>query len=118
MTERRELKDGQAWLRARLERGVHPLDGMDPDSARATIAQLRGLEPEPWTEAWGALSDRYAAAARHAGATADRRDALMQAYRAAFMGRYPTPQPSAQAAHVRPGPGAVHRRGAARGSAA
>ena len=91
MTETRELDDGKAWLLARLDRGVHPLDGMDPEAARATIAGLRGLEPEPWTEAWGALSDRYAAAADQAADVAGRREALVQAYRAAFMGRYPTP---------------------------
>jgi pimeloyl-ACP methyl ester carboxylesterase len=91
VTERRDLEDGRGWLLARLDRGVHPLDGLDPDAARATIAQLEGLEPEPWTAAWGALSDRHAAAALQAPTTAARRDALMQAYRAAFMGRYPTP---------------------------
>jgi hypothetical protein len=26
---------------------VHPLDGMELEAARATIAKLRGLEPEP-----------------------------------------------------------------------
>ncbi len=91
MTERRDLEDGRAWLLARLERGVHPLDGLDPEAARTTIAQLQGLEPEPWTAAWGELSDRYAAAAERAGSAVERRDALMQAYRAAFLGRYPTP---------------------------
>lgn len=91
MTETRELADGKAWLLARLERGVHPLDGMEPEAARRTIEQLKGLEPEPSTRAWGELSDHYAGAAQGAERTADERDALMQAYRAAFMGRYPTP---------------------------
>lgn len=91
MTEQRDLQDGKAWLLARLERGVHPLDGMDPEAARETIGRLQGLTAEPWTEAWGALSDRYAAAAQRAAGADDQRDALMQAYRAAFMGRYPTP---------------------------
>jgi hypothetical protein len=91
VTERRDLEDGRAWLLARLDQRVHPLDGLEPTAARATIAQLEGLEPEPWTAAWGALSDRYAAAALQAGTAADQRDALMQAYRGAFMGRYPTP---------------------------
>lgn len=90
MTERRDLEDGRAWLLARLDGGVHPLDGLDPNAARTTIAQLQGLEPEPWTAAWGALADRFAAAAEHAEGTQVRREALMQAYRAAFMGRYPT----------------------------
>jgi esterase FrsA len=91
VTERRDLIDGQAWLLERLDRGVHPLDGLDPEAARATIAALGGLEPEPWTAAWGGLSDRFAAAAGAAESTETRRDLLMQAYRAAFMGRYPTP---------------------------
>jgi len=38
---------GKAWLLGRLDRGVHPLDGMELEAARATIAKLRGLEPEP-----------------------------------------------------------------------
>ncbi|MGH2891661.1 MAG: alpha/beta hydrolase family protein [Solirubrobacteraceae bacterium] len=58
---------------------------------RATIAQLEGLEPEPWTAAWGALADRFVADAEQTESTEARREALMQAYRAAFMGRYPTP---------------------------
>ena len=29
------LDAGKAWLLARLERGAHPLDGLDPDAARA-----------------------------------------------------------------------------------
>ena len=45
MTER--LEEGKAWLRQRLERGAHPLDGLDPDAARAAIHGLTGLEPEP-----------------------------------------------------------------------
>ena len=91
VTESRDLEDGRAWLLARLDTGVHPLDGLDAEAARATIKQLQGLEPEPWTAAWGELSDRFAACAQDAGAPETRHAALMQAYRAAFMGRYPTP---------------------------
>ncbi len=29
------LDAGKAWLLERLERGAHPLDGLDPDAARA-----------------------------------------------------------------------------------
>ena len=31
------LDAGKAWLLTRLERGAHPLDGLDPDAARRTI---------------------------------------------------------------------------------
>ena len=31
------LAAGKGWLLARLEKGAHPLDGLDPDAARATI---------------------------------------------------------------------------------
>ena len=92
MTERRDLEDGKAWLLARLDRGVHPLDGMDPEAVRATIAELRGLEPEPWTEAWGALSDRYAAAAERAGSVAGRRRSPWRARHRRWGGRPPWPR--------------------------
>ena len=55
------LAAGKAWLLARLEGGAHPLDGLDPDAARATIAALTGLDPEAWTAAWGGLADTFAA---------------------------------------------------------
>lgn len=92
MTEVRTLKDGRAWLLARLERGAHPLDGLDPQAARTTIESLAGLDPEPWTEAWGGLAERFAAAARAAGEDREAaRAAWWQAYQAAFLGRYPVP---------------------------
>ena len=91
MTERRTLEDGQAWLLERLARRVHPLDSIDPDGAEQTIRSLTGLGPQEWTFAWGALGDRFAAEAAAAAAVADRQRAWMEAYRAAFLGRYPTP---------------------------
>lgn len=91
MTERRTLDDGKAWLLERLARRMHPLDGIDPGAAEVTIAALEGLGPEPWTAAWGALAERSAAKARAGGSPVERRDAWMQAYRASFLGRYPTP---------------------------
>ncbi|HZQ64343.1 MAG TPA: alpha/beta fold hydrolase [Gaiellaceae bacterium] len=91
MTERRTLEEGRAWLLERLERGVHPLDGLDPEAARATIEGLEGLEPEPWTRAWGGLADWFAAEAEAAGDPAVRREAWLQAYQASFLGRYPVP---------------------------
>ena len=60
------LAAGKAWLLARLEKGAHPLDGLDPDAARATIDSLTGLDPEPWTAAWGGLADDFAGTARAA----------------------------------------------------
>jgi esterase FrsA len=85
------LRDGKSWLLERLDRGAHPLDGLDPDAARATIDGLAGLDPEPWTAAWGALADDFAARARAASGRGEQRDLWFQAYRAAFMGRYPVP---------------------------
>jgi esterase FrsA len=91
MSDQQALHDGQAWLHGRLDRGAHPLDGLDPARARATIDSLEGLDPEPWTAAWGALADRFEAEATAAPDPAAQRELWMQAYRAAFMGRYPTP---------------------------
>lgn len=85
------LAAGKAWLLARLERGAHPLDGLDPDAARATIDGLTGLDPEPWTTAWGGLADDFADRAREATDRAMKHEMWLQAYRAAFMGRYPVP---------------------------
>jgi len=85
------LAAGKAWLLARLEGGAHPLDGLDPDAARATIAALTGLDPEAWTAAWGGLADTFAARARAATDRATQRELWFQAYRAAFIGRYPVP---------------------------
>jgi pimeloyl-ACP methyl ester carboxylesterase len=87
----RSLEDGRAWLLRRLEGGIHPLDGLDVDAAREAIAALEGLEPEPWTTAWGEAADRFSAAAEAAPGAASRRDNLLQAYRFSFVGRYPVP---------------------------
>jgi hypothetical protein len=96
-TERPALEDGRSWLLDRLARGVHPLDGMDPQAARETIGALEGLEPRPWTAAWGAQADRFAALARAAASAQEQRAAWMQAYHASFLGRYPTPNDPAKA---------------------
>ena len=85
------LKDGQAWLRQRLERGAHPLDGLDREAARTTIDALTGLDPPSWTAAWGGLADEFAARAQSAGERGRQHDMWLQAYHAAFMGRYPVP---------------------------
>jgi esterase FrsA len=91
VSERRTLEDGRAWLLERLERGVHPLDGLEPQAARETIEGLRGLDPESWTAAWGALADAFAAEAEAASDPATQRAAWWQAYQASFLGRYPVP---------------------------
>jgi esterase FrsA len=90
MTETRTLEDGKAWLTERLERRVHPVDEVDPDTARETIEALEGLDPESWTRAWGAAAERFATEAEGASDPASAREAWLQAYRFAFVARYPT----------------------------
>ena len=90
MTETRTLEDGKAWLLERVERRMHPVDELDPERARTTIEALEGLEPEPWTSAWGSVAEQYAAEAEAATDRAAEREAWRQAYRFAFMARYPT----------------------------
>ena len=85
------LEAGKAWLRERVERGLHPVDGLDRAAALETIERLSGLEPEPWTAAWGALAEGYAAQARAAAEATQRHHLWEQAYQAAFLGRYPVP---------------------------
>jgi pimeloyl-ACP methyl ester carboxylesterase len=87
----RTLEDGRTWLAQRLERGVHPLDGLDREAAREAIEQLDGLDPESWAAAWGAAADRFAADAAAAGDPAAAREAWLHAYRFSFVGRYPIP---------------------------
>ena len=93
MTEadQRSLEDGRNWLLQRLELGAHPLDGLDEDTARATIESLVGIDPESWAAAWGAAAERFAAAAERGDDPAAKREALLQAYGFAFIGRYPVP---------------------------
>jgi esterase FrsA len=87
----RSLDDGRAWLRERLERRAHPLDTVDEDAAREAIEALAGLDPEAWAATWGGVADRFAAEADGAPDPAARREALLQAYRFSFLGRYPVP---------------------------
>jgi pimeloyl-ACP methyl ester carboxylesterase len=90
-TGQRSLEDGRTWLRQRLERGIHPLDGLDVEAASAAIAALEGLGPDEWAAAWGAVADRFEDEAAAAASAEARREALLQAYRFSFMGRYPVP---------------------------
>lgn len=85
------LSAGKAWLLGRLDREIHPLDSIDPEAARKTIERLRGLDPESWTEGWGGLAEGFAARAEAAPDPEKARELWMQAYRAAFLGRYPVP---------------------------
>ena len=90
MTETRTLEDGKDWLLQRLEKGIHPVDEVDPEAAREAIEGLGGLDPESWTSAWGAAAERFAASAEAATDPAAEREAWLDAYRFAFLARYPT----------------------------
>jgi hypothetical protein len=90
MTETRTLADGKDWLLQRLERGIHPVDEVDPDVARGVIDGLEGLDPESWTSGWGSAAEQFAADAEAAGDTEAQREAWLHAYRFAFLARYPT----------------------------
>jgi esterase FrsA len=96
-TGQRTLDDGRAWLLQRVELGAHPLDGLDEDAARAAIESLEGLDPESWAAAWGGAAERFAAEAGEAADPVARREALLQAYGFAFIGRYPVPSHPAKA---------------------
>jgi esterase FrsA len=85
------LEAGKTWLRERVERGLHPVDGLDRAAALATIERLSGLEPEPWAAAWGDLAADFAAQASATEDPARRHHLWLQAYQAAFLGRYPVP---------------------------
>ncbi len=85
------LDAGKVWLRERVERGLHPIDGLDRAAALATIERLSGLEPEPWAAAWGGLAEDFAERARTTEDPARRHYLWLQAYNAAFLGRYPVP---------------------------
>jgi esterase FrsA len=87
----RSLDDGKAWLTQRLARNAHPLDTLDAAAAHEAIESLQGLDPESWASAWGAIADRFAADADEAADPAAKREALLQAYRFSFLGRYPVP---------------------------
>ena len=90
MTETRTLEDGKDWLLQRLEKGIHPVDEVDPDVARGVIEGLEGLDPESWTSGWGSAAERFASRAEAATDTEAQQEAWLQAYRFAFLARYPT----------------------------
>lgn len=92
------LRSGQRWLRERVERGVHPVDGLDRDLALATIDGLTGLDPDAWADAWGGLVDDLEQRAAAAEDPEEQRRLWWQAYQAAFLGRYPVPNHPRKAA--------------------
>ena len=73
IAETPDLEAGKAWLRMRLERRVHPLDHLDLEAAARTIDSLTSLDPESWTDAWGALADEFVARAEAVLGTAEER---------------------------------------------
>jgi esterase FrsA len=98
----RSLAESREWLAQRLERQAHPLDTVDEEAARAAIAALPNLDPESWAATWGAVADRFAGEAEAAPDSPARREALLQAYRFSFLGRYPVPNhPAKEEQYVR-----------------
>jgi hypothetical protein len=89
--DRPTLDAGRAWLLERLDRDVHPLDGIDADAARGAIDVLEGLDPESWAAAFGSVAERFAGEARTAADPEVARAAWLEAYRFSFLGRYPVP---------------------------
>jgi len=87
----RSLDNARDWLAQRLDRSAHPLDTVDADAARSAISGLTGLDAESWSACWGAVADRFADEAETAADPLARREALLQAYRFSFLGRYPVP---------------------------
>jgi esterase FrsA len=98
VTDADALTAGRAWLRERVERGVHPVDALEPEAARETIDGLAGLDPDSWADAWGGLADRYEARARAAEDRETRRELWRRVYDASFIGRYPVPNHPRKAA--------------------
>jgi esterase FrsA len=90
-TNPQDLEAGKDWLRVRLQRRVHPMDGLDPEAAARTIDTLSGLDPESWTAAWAGLAEQFANEARAASDRTVERQRWEQAYQASFLGRYPVP---------------------------
>lgn len=88
------LEGVRAWLGQHLDDRAHPCDALDVAAARDVIAALPSLDPEPWAEAWLTAADGFAAQAmrlQRAGSVEDAREAWWQAYRFAFLGRFPIP---------------------------
>lgn len=101
----RDLDGARAWLRDKLDRGAHPFVHIDRVEAARVVDGLRGIEPEPWSEAWLSGASHFeslAEASEQAGDREHARDAWWQAYSFAFLGRYPVPNhPAKQAAYER-----------------
>jgi Esterase FrsA-like len=70
---------------ARAASGSSPSRGC---ASRSSRARSRAF---PATAAWGALAEKFATRARNASDQTTQHDMWLQAYRAAFMGRYPVP---------------------------
>jgi esterase FrsA len=103
ITGKRTLPNAKEWLLTHLEQKRHPLNSIDDELARRTIAALPSLDPEPWAQTWLATADELAADAERleeAGDRAAARAAWWQSYQFAFLGRYPAPlHPAKMAAY-------------------
>ncbi|MFD4831293.1 alpha/beta hydrolase family protein [Streptomyces uncialis] len=99
------LEGARDWLRRHLEAGRHPLGFVDKRAAERAIGRLPGIDPVAWSDTWLAEAGQFAAeaaAAEEAGRLLTARDSWRQAYRFAFMGRYPVPNhPAKEAAYTK-----------------
>jgi pimeloyl-ACP methyl ester carboxylesterase len=103
--ENQTLEGAQEYLRHHLEMKRHPLRLIDTDAAASTIDALTGIDPVSWSETWLATASEFATSAqqaRDAGDAEAARDAWWQAYKFAFLGRYPVPDhPAKDAAYAK-----------------
>jgi esterase FrsA len=87
------LDEAKAWMHDRLKRRIHPMNSIEADSG-GLIDQLRGLDPDAWTEVWGRAGDASFAEAQRAETAGDTAAASKLFQRASgyyFMGRFPCP---------------------------
>jgi esterase FrsA len=90
----RTLANGQAWMRERLAKRIHPFGLTDPAETLQVIDGLRGLDGANWAKGWTESGKAFFARGEQAERTGDlhaARDSYYQAYGFFFLGRFPCP---------------------------